>query len=303
MKLSVVIPTYLREQVLIDTCAQLLEHMDPVDMELLVIDQTPLHESQVKEWLQINASQGKIRHIRQNTPSLTQARNTGLIQARGEIVLFLDDDVIIHKDLLENNLRWYRSAEIGAVTGEVYNCTDPLNPPPLDHPELGTRRHSGINVAQYAKNTSGGNHSVRRLLALSSGGYDEQFVGSALAEDLDFSQRLMAAGGKIWYDPEAWIIHLGLKSGGCGVSGTRIWPEWMHSANLLLYAFRHGKRQKNTVRFLWMSLRNGPLRKEIIIRPWRWPGAVIGFVRGLVYGWRHRHPPPPIMPVSSRNGF
>lgn len=291
IRLTIAIPTYLREEVLIDTCRQVLSVADPATMELLIVDQTPVHDPAVEEWLSDRAREGVLRRLRLSAPSLTGARNAALKSGIGDIVLFLDDDVRVPAHLFRSHLRWYDNPQIAAVTGEVYNCRDASNPPPLDDPERGTYRHSGIDQAVKANNTSGGNHSIRRQYALSIGGYDECFVGSALAEDLDFSQRIMLRGAIIWYDPEAWIIHLGIKSGGCGVSGVRIWPEWMHSANLMLYAFRHARRQGNFTHILWMALRNGPLRKENVGNPLRWPLAWWGFAQGAAYGWRHRRHP------------
>ena len=48
---SVVVPTYQREQVLCDTIAYLLDLSYP-HYELIVVDQTPLHEPQTEQFLQ-----------------------------------------------------------------------------------------------------------------------------------------------------------------------------------------------------------------------------------------------------------
>jgi len=288
IQLTIAIPTYLREEILVETCKQVLTVLEPNRMELLVIDQTPVHELEVESWLSSHEKTGALRRARLLVPSLTGARNAALNESRGDVVMYLDDDVRVPPHLFRSHLRWYENDKIAAVTGEVYNCVDSALPPGLDNPDRGTNRHSGMDEPIKANNISGGNHSIRRKFALSIGGYDEQFVGSALSEDLDFSQRIMMAGGTIWYDPEAWIIHLGIKSGGCGVSGVRIWPEWTHSANLMMYAFRHGRRQKNFWHIVWMAMRNGPLRKENVRNPFRWPLAWWGFLRGSTYGWRHQ---------------
>jgi len=288
IKLSIAIPTFRREQVLIDTCRQVLAQMDPAVMELLVIDQTAQHEPAVKAALDAWQASGSIRYFFQSTPSLTEARNRALREARAPVVLFLDDDVRLSMGMIERHLRWYDDPKIAAVSGETYNCHDPDNPPPMDQPELNTRRHCGVDVAGPAGTTTGNNHSVRREAALKIGGYDPRFVGSALAEDMDFCRRFIKSGYQVWYDPEAWLIHLALKSGGCGVSGVALWPEWMHSGNFMLYAFRHGLDDGNFLSMVWQALRHGPLRKENAIRPWQWPMAWWGMLRGVLYGWRHR---------------
>jgi GT2 family glycosyltransferase len=288
VSLSIAIPTYRREEVLIETCRQVLDQMDAVRMELLIIDQTADHTDAVTEQLAQWNREGKIRYVFQETPSLTAARNRALELARAEIVLFLDDDVLLSGHVLDDHLRWYENPEIAAVSGETYNCLDPSCPPPLDHPDQNTRRHCGSDEAGPAGTTTGNNHSVRRDVARSIGGYDPRFVGSALAEDMDFCRRFIKKGYAVWYDPEAWIIHLTMKTGGCGVSGVSLWPEWMHSGNFMLYAFRHGWDDGNFFEMVWQALRHGPLRKENVVHPLNWPMAWLGMLRGIRYGWLNR---------------
>jgi GT2 family glycosyltransferase len=285
--LTIAIPTFARERVLLDTLGQILD-LRQTDMEILVVDQTPLHEEPTEQCLEAWGKEKRIRRLTLAQPSLTKARNTILREARGDVVLFLDDDVRIPAHLVREHLRFYSDDSVAAVTGQVFNCLDPANPPALEHPERGTRRHSDVRVVCDANNISGGNHSVRRGVALAVGGFDEVFRGSALGEDLDFAQRLRLAGYRIVYNPEAWIIHLGVKSGGCAVGLGSPWPEWQHAAGLLVYAFRHGRRLNNFWPVFWMALRNGPLRREVIVRPWYAPKAWWGFFRAMLYGWRCR---------------
>lgn len=287
-RLTVAVPTFGREQVLVDSLAQVLEVAAGQDVDLLVIDQTPVHEESTARRLAAWVEEGRLRVVSLAPPSLTAARNLALREARGEVVLFLDDDVRVPSALFREHLRLYADPSVAAVTGEVYNCLDWQRIPPLEQPSLGTRRHTGVDEEAEARNTSGGNHSVRRTVALEVGGYDPAFVGAALAEDLDFSQRLLLAGYRIRYNPAAWIIHLGYPRGGCSITGSRQWPEWSHSGSLFTYGFRHGLRQRNLGLYLWLALRHGPLRREVVRHPGRWPGAWWGFVQGAAYGWRHR---------------
>jgi GT2 family glycosyltransferase len=288
-ELTVGMPTFGRERVLLDTLDSVLRGLDPARMEVVVADQTPVHEEATSAALHGWAEGGRTRLLTLDQPSLTGARNAILRAARGEVVLFLDDDMILPPGVFEAHLEGFRDPDLAAVTGQVYNCLDHRSPPPLEDPGRGTRRHVELDQACEANNISGGNHSVRREAALRVGGYDEHFVGAALAEDLDFCQRLMLAGYRIRFEPRAWVIHLGYPSGGCGINQSRAWPEWTHSASAFLYGFRHGFRQRNLGLYLWMAFRHGPGRKEIAARPWRWPAAWAGFARGLVYGYRRRY--------------
>jgi GT2 family glycosyltransferase len=298
--LTIGLPTFGREAILIQTLDRILALRDPARMEVVVADQTPVHEPDTQRRLEQWAAAGLIRWLRLPNPSLTGARNAIVQAAERDVVLFLDDDVLIPDHLFEAHLREYADPSVAAVTGQVYNCLDWRNPPGLDDPRRGTRRHSAVEQPGAANNISGGNHSVQVAVARSIGGYDPLFVGAALAEDMDFSQRLLRAGHRIRYNPEAWIIHLGYPTGGCAVRRDGAWPEWSHSASLALYAFRHGRRQKNFGSVLWMAFRHGPGRKEVVVRPWRWPAAWWGFARGVRFGYRHRRDwpaaPPEVRP-------
>jgi GT2 family glycosyltransferase len=61
----------------------------------------------------------------------------------------------------------------------------------------------------------GGNFSVKRSRALELGGFDENFVEAAYRFEAEFSHRLLAAGGRIWFEPQASLRHL--KSGAGGI--------------------------------------------------------------------------------------
>src|SRR5712692_2433851 len=98
--ISVVIPTYRREQVLVDTLDLLAPLLQPGD-EILVIDQTPVHESHTEEGLHRLANAGTIRWYRRAKPSQCESMNAAAGLAGGDILLFLDDDVIPFPKLLE----------------------------------------------------------------------------------------------------------------------------------------------------------------------------------------------------------
>jgi len=79
--LSIAIPTFGREGVLLDTLDQVLA-AKPADAEVLVVDQTADHEVATRQRLHAWADAGDIRWIQQQQqqqpPSLTNARNRAL---------------------------------------------------------------------------------------------------------------------------------------------------------------------------------------------------------------------------------
>ena len=92
LALSIVIPTYMRDQVLWDSVRAIGPQLGEGD-ELLVIDQNvpPLEAPPdlSADWL-------RLLHL--DRPSLTRARNLGLAEARRDRVVFLDDDIVPDPD-------------------------------------------------------------------------------------------------------------------------------------------------------------------------------------------------------------
>ncbi|MDH3639600.1 MAG: glycosyltransferase, partial [Gammaproteobacteria bacterium] len=99
MDISVVIPTLNREQVLLDTIGHLMNQTHK-PREILVVDQTPQHESATNRTLEEWTQSGLITWIRLSRPSIPAAMNAGLLASQCAIVLFIDDDVIPEPDLL-----------------------------------------------------------------------------------------------------------------------------------------------------------------------------------------------------------
>ena len=89
MSLSVVIPTYGRDEVLVETVQRVLAQ-DPPAAELVVADQTPRHGPGAERELARLAADGAIEWLRLETPSIPRAMNAGLLRARSEVVLYLE---------------------------------------------------------------------------------------------------------------------------------------------------------------------------------------------------------------------
>ena len=289
LALSVAIPTFNRDEHLTNLLAQLLPLVDPHRMEILIIDQTTKRSPDVENQLVRLEHENPVHRLRQNTPSLTRARNRAIAEARGSIILFLDDDIIIPPHLLQAHLDVYDQVDVSAVTGQVHNWNSLPPRPTLETPLENTIPYSTQNHPGPTRTLSGGNHSIRTCVAKKAGGFDEAFIAAALGEDLDFSRRLLKQNELIWYNPDAWIIHLGEKTGGCEVSlSTTIWKGWTHPTGLLIYALRHTDTAKGFLSMAWMAFRHGPGRRDIVVRPHYWLPSLWGFLKAIKYAMAHR---------------
>ncbi len=239
-KISVIIPTYGREKILIDSIKDVLQQDYP-DFEVLVIDQTQNHEIETERFLQDLANSPKIRWYKVNWASLPGARNYGVRRCKGEIVLFIDDDVKLKPNYLQAHAKNYQEdKEIGAVAGRVFDrmkladfatVNQDNSPYTIDYlPEQA--KDPGIawyyidlvhtTKPQEVISARGCNMSFRKEIFTKYGvWFDERFRGSAVREESDFCLRFRKTNYKIWYDPEADLVHLGEETGGCHDISTR----------------------------------------------------------------------------------
>lgn len=229
LTVSVIIPTYEREEVLCQTLRQLLDQDRQPD-EILVIDQTPTHQPETEVFLNQLVAAGKIRVIHQPIPSASRARNRGILEATGDVLIFVDDDILVERDFIRAHLENYPDGDIAAVTGAIWSENGSVLQPVHELPAIAEKKPLGwIEVPpSLAFRTEkilllSGNCSVRRSVARQVGGFDENYGRYDYHADYDFGWRIHRAGGKIMHEPRAGIHHLVAPRGGCRVQRTR-WP-------------------------------------------------------------------------------
>lgn len=218
---SVVIATYNRDDLLCGAIADVLAVQSPdgTPVEVLVVDQTPVHggltASQLDQWQKA----GAIRWIKTSPPGLTRARNIGIRQARGEFLIFIDDDVHIeNKDFLKEHVRALDKPGIGGVAGRIMVP----EAPPLtvtrkigDLGFFGTREPGfGSDWSGFTATVRGCNMSFRRDLLQALAGFDERYTRSAFREDTDIAYRIRRQGYQLWFAHQAWLYHLSAPEGG-----------------------------------------------------------------------------------------
>jgi GT2 family glycosyltransferase len=232
--ISIIIPTYGREQVLCDTLADVLRQDYP-NFEVLVVDQTPSHEPETQAYLEKLTGDRAIQWFRLEWASLPGARNYGVRRAAGSIILFLDDDVQLPPGFLAAHVQNYQErSEVGAVAGRVLDrqklaeaeagLTIEQLPAEANDPAIGWFHLNLVHTLkpQPVLTARGCNMSFRRAIFEQHNiWFDERFRGSAVREESDFCLRLRSTPYQIWYDPNAYLVHLGEETGGCHDVSTR----------------------------------------------------------------------------------
>ncbi len=302
--LSVIIPTYHREKVLCDTITSLLGLPDSY-YELLVMDQTPDYEPETVTALTKWNENEQIRWIKLLKPSITGSMNRGALEAKGAIVLFLDDDIIPSKNLIKAHRNTHEmNPDAWVVVGQVLQPKDwNQKSGGFDElkrgkePDVGTIAGLGTqNVClkqdldfqfngsnpRYVTNVMAGNLSVKRDKFIEVGGFDENFFPPVSYRfETEFARRIIKKGGKIRFAPKASIRHLRASSGGTRSQGshlTSISP--IHGVGDYYYALRCGKGWDK-----WLYICKRPFRevrtKFHLKHPWWIPVKLVGEIRAF----------------------
>jgi len=273
LPISVAIPTYRREQVLLDTIGYLLS-LEPSAAEILVLDQTEQHEPATLEQLQLFNDSGKIRWLRFDLPSIPKTMNRGLLEAAQDIVLFLDDDIRPEADLLTAHFAIHQIHNSVLVAGRVIQPWQEG----VDFSKVRNLRFAALKIA-WINEFIGCNFSVRRKNALCIGGFDENFVRVAYRFEAEFAHRFLKAGNRIYFEPRACIHHLKAVEG-----GTRTYDNFLvtakpdHAVGSYYYYLRAGK----IIDFILRPLKAVKTRHHLR-HPWQIPLSLLAEFRGMLW--------------------
>lgn len=284
MRVSVVVPTLNRDQPLCETIRYFLEKESYPALEIIVIDQSDRHDKETVTFFE--QRRDRVQYVQVSYKSLPRARNHGVSLATGDVVLFVDDDVIPDPGFVDAHVSAYVDSRVVGTTGPVR----PLDPRQLvsrstlgEHEavSLETQRTMRFDVdfpfpAQWA---CGCNSAFRRTSILTAGGYDENFYGVSVGEDSEFSHRVKQLG-HIQYVPAASLVHLQVPSGGC--RNARQEREYVEQLGFCTNYFwsRIGVSRIQRWAQVWRMLRRRILNRNILTKPDRW-ALCVAFARGV----------------------
>jgi glycosyltransferase involved in cell wall biosynthesis len=213
MSVSIIIPTYNRSEVLRKTLdAYAAQTGDHRILELLVVDDGSRDDTRsVVEQCTLAAS-FPIRYIYQENRGLAAARNHGIREASGELLLFGDDDIIPTPGMVAKHTAWhqeYPDANLGLL-GYVIWAPD-VRPTPF-------MMWSGLYGPQFQFGTFKPgmelkywhayfcNTSVKAGFLAQNQMFNEIFQQYGW-EDVEMSYRLYEEGFRMFYEPAALGHH------------------------------------------------------------------------------------------------
>lgn len=190
---SLIIPTYNRYEALVH-CLEYLQALrfSRQEFEVIVVDDGSTDDTR----LMTSSTQNiNLRVIHQSNGGAAAARNTGILAARGLHCLFVDDDVMVHPDLLIVHSQAHLAQPRRLVRGPVINF--PQMPPPTNGGPLW--KHYSMNYLCTS------NASLKRHHLLEAGLFDTTFPRW---EDAELAVRLKRLGVERHFELNAIVWHL-----------------------------------------------------------------------------------------------
>lgn len=158
----------------------------------------------------------QVRVVQEDNLGLSNARNRAIREARGQYLIFLDDDETADPDWLCAFERLIEAHSPDAFGGRIEVLFEGPRPAWLTDELLGflgQLRHADAIIPLTERSTSfyGGNFGFRRTVCDTVGAFDATLgrkgTDNTGGEEVDFYRRLLEAGFKVWWTPEAAIHH------------------------------------------------------------------------------------------------
>lgn len=218
--LSIIICTKDRKQSL-KNCLDTVFYQTRRPDEIVIVDDGNLDKDELIALVERN--QIACQYLKKDTPGLTASRNLSIELAQGEVVLFLDDDVILDPDYVAGVMEIYETdleRQIGGVTGALKVSYHPGVLPFLRFFGLDARKPGAILPSGYGvlvregeldqpievQWLAGCNMSYRREV-FDEFRFDQRLGTYGWGEDRDFSFRV-SHRYKLMATPKAKLVHL-----------------------------------------------------------------------------------------------
>ncbi len=222
-RMSIIICTYMRGEKLVDAIWSVIrQSLSKKEYEIIIVDNAPFTSgirSVVEDFQQkYSEFEGFIRYISAPQKGLSYARNAGMWNAKGEYLVFLDDDVLADYYLLEEIFCGFKyHPNVGIVGGQV------ILDKPFPTPKVVRKGWESLwsqfkisgntfrEVNQQFEFPYGANYSVRRSAIWSIGGFRMCYgrVGNDFAggEETALAFKMLEIGYGIGLQPRAKVLH------------------------------------------------------------------------------------------------
>ncbi|MCU0453799.1 MAG: glycosyltransferase [Bacteroidetes bacterium] len=259
---SVIIPTYRRPASL----RRLLEALAKQTYracEIIIVDQSPETFRGVPPGMPF-----PVTMLRSEVPNRSIAKNSGARIARGEWLLFMDDDVVPDEHLVAAHVSAFRARPVAGVSCRLVETGEE------DRSRLGKLRITSFGriVTGFDARGSepvgmlvGGNMSFRADRFRQSTGFDGSLAGTSIMEEPEVCEQIAHRGGTFWFSDKSVVRHEPQPDG--NADARKRDPAqyyWSVHRNLMLLFLRHRDRWQIPGLVVWSILRS--IRQGLVLR-------------------------------------
>lgn len=209
---SIVIPTYKRIETLIMAVDAVFSTANSEIIEIVVVDDSEGKEVLSKKIFADKKYRNKVAVLASGHHGAAAARNTGILHAKGDIIIFLDDDILVAPGSLQKHIEFHiKHTDIyDVMVGRVLLDTTRQSPNDLTaylHEyayQFATPAEEKYADFRYFYTC---NMSAKKQFLLQGGMFDETF-SKAVYDDLEFGYRLEKTGMRLTYNKDCVAYHL-----------------------------------------------------------------------------------------------
>ena len=218
MKITVILCTFNR-------CESLARALESVavsampsssEWEVLVVDNNSTDQTRAVVDDSCGRHPGHFRYLFEPKPGKSNALNAGIKEARGDVLAFMDDDVVVEQAWLQNLTAALTDKTIAGAGGRIlpdWKSSPPAWLPLEDRYALAPLAmfDLGPDAGPLTEAPFGTNMAFRKEVFAKFGGFRTDLgprPGSEIRnEDTEFGQRVLAAGELLRYEPSAVVYH------------------------------------------------------------------------------------------------
>lgn len=268
--LSVIICTYNRDKYIYNVLKSLAGNtLSPDNYEIVLIDNncTDNTKNECERFAQ-DFSNVTFRTFVETNQGLSYARNRGIKESKGEVVVYVDDDALVNKEYLQTYYDFFNQhPEIDAAGGPIIPEYETAEPEWMSHYTkvlITCYKYHGDKVREFPKNDfpSGGNAAYRASVFEKVGLFNVDLgrKGDSLAgaEEKDIFDKMTTLGMRFYYLPTAILYHQ--------IPEKKLTKEYFDK---LTYSIGQSERMRT------LNIGKGKYAKRLVSEAVKWAASIV----------------------------
>jgi glycosyltransferase involved in cell wall biosynthesis len=218
--LSVIICTYNREKYIYNVLKSLANNTLPHNcFEIILVDNNCVDNTHGEcDRFTLDFPDVRFRYFVETNQGLSHARNRGIKESTGDILVYVDDDALVNNEYLRTYYDFFnRHPDIDAAGGPIIPKYETEEPSWMSHftrSLITGYKYLGDKAKEFPKNDypGGGNAAYRSSVFEKVGLYNVDLgrKGDSLvgAEEKDIFDKMVSLGMRLYYLPNAILYHL-----------------------------------------------------------------------------------------------